>query len=113
MGFRGCGGWIKSGAFAARSHRNLPLAVALSRLQGVGWSRIIVTQQNLLDRAAVCSRLLHKTSNPKDRLMLWQLRELWSALAVDGLHQKDLDEQVEALRDAEAKLLTEITPALH
>lgn len=45
--------------------------------------------------------------------MLLQLRELWSALAVDGLHQKDLDEQVEALRDAEAKLLTEITPALH
>jgi hypothetical protein len=45
--------------------------------------------------------------------MLWQLRELWSALAVDGLHQKDLDEQVEALMDAEAKLLTEITPALH
>jgi hypothetical protein len=77
-----------------------------------GWSRTMVTQQNLLDHAEVCARLLRKTSDPKERLVLWQLRELWNALAVDGLHQKDIDEQVEALADAEAKFFAKMEPVL-
>ena len=73
----------------------------------------MVTQQTLLEHAAVCSRLLRSTSKPEDRLVLWQMRELWGALAVDGLSQPDLDEQVEALSNVEAKLLAQIRPALH
>ena len=73
----------------------------------------MVTQQTLLEHAAVCSHLLRSTSNPKQRLVLWQMRELWEALAVDGLGQPDLDEQVEALSNMEAKLLAQIRPALH
>jgi hypothetical protein len=46
-------------------------------------------------------------------LALWQMRELWEALAVDGLGQPDLDEQIEALSNEEAKLLAQIRPALH
>ena len=73
----------------------------------------MVTQQNLLDHAEACACLLRKTSNPKERLVLRQLRELWNALAVDGLHQRDIEEQVEALADAESKFLAQIRPALH
>ena len=73
----------------------------------------MVTQQNLLDHAEVCSCLLRKTSNPKERLVLWQLRELWNALAVDGLHQRDIEDQVEALADAEVKFFAQMQPALH
>jgi hypothetical protein len=73
----------------------------------------MVTQQKLLDHAAVCSDFLRKTSDPKERLVLRELRELWNALAVDGLHQKDIDEQVEALANAEAKFLAQIRPSLH
>jgi hypothetical protein len=63
------------------------------------WSRTMVTHQALLDRGEVCARLLRKMSNPKERLVLWQLRELWTALSVDGLHQNDIEEQVEALAE--------------
>ena len=70
-----------------------------------------MTQQNLLDHAEVCARLLRNTSNPKERLLLWQLRELWNALAVDGLHQRDIEEQVEALADTGSKFLAQIRPA--
>ena len=72
-----------------------------------------MTQQTLLDHAEVCARLLSKTSNPKERLVLWQLRELWNALAVDGLHQKDIEDQVEALAEAEAKFLAQMQPVLN
>ena len=73
----------------------------------------MMTQQTLLEHAAVCSRLLRNTSNPEERLVLWQMRELWEALAVDGLGQPNLDEQIEALSNEEAKLLAQIRPALH
>jgi hypothetical protein len=72
-----------------------------------------MTQQTLLEHAAVCSRLLRNTSNPEERLVLWQMRELWEALAVDGPGQPDLDEQIEALSNVEAKLIAQIRPALH
>ena len=73
----------------------------------------MVTQQNLLDHAEVCARLLRKTCNSHERLVLWQLRELWNALAVDGLHQRDIDEQVGALAESEAKFLAQMQPVLH
>jgi hypothetical protein len=73
----------------------------------------MVTQQTLLEHAAVCSRLLRSTSNPEERLVLWQMRDLWEALAVDGLGQPELDEQVEALSNVETKFLAQIRPTLH
>ena len=69
----------------------------------------MVTQQALLDHAALCSRVLRRTTNLKERLILRHLRDLWQALAVDGLHQKDLDEQVDMLREVEANFLAQIT----
>ena len=73
----------------------------------------MVTQQTLLRHAAVCSHLLRSASNPEQRLVLREMRELWEALAVNGLGQPDLDEQIEELSKVEAKLLAQIRPTLH
>ena len=73
----------------------------------------MVTQQTLLEHAANCSRVMITTSDLSDRFALWQLRELWHALAGDGLHQPDLEEQVKALSDVERHLLAKIRPPLH
>jgi hypothetical protein len=73
----------------------------------------ILGQRVPVARAVITPRLLRSTSNPEERLVLWQMRELWEALAVDGLGQPDLDEQIEALSNAETKLLAQIRPTLH
>ena len=42
---------------------------------------------------------------PPHLFPVWHLRELQEAVAIDGLDLPNLDEQVEALTDAENKLL--------
>jgi hypothetical protein len=69
----------------------------------------MISQETLLQHAEVCSRSLKSARNPYQWLALWHLRELWKALAVDGRHQADIEEQVEILSEAEAQLLSTMT----
>jgi hypothetical protein len=77
---------------------------------------MVTRQQALLDRAAVCLRLLKdNTSNPDAQRMLESLRELWKELALEiwRLQEAEWGEQVKALSDVQASVLAEIRLTLH
>ena len=76
---------------------------------------MVTRQQALLDRAAVCLRLLRDNTSPEARQKLEGLRELWKELALEiwRLQEAEWGEQVKALSDVQASVLAEIRLTLH
>ena len=77
---------------------------------------MVTRQQALLDRAAVCLRLLKdNTSNPDAQRMLESLRELWKELALEiwRLEAAEAAEQLKALSDVQTSALSEIRQTVH
>ena len=74
-----------------------------------------MTTSYILEHAAACAHLLGNTSDPKQRLLLEGLRELWNALATESWRFTDADlaEEVETLCDAQARIVAGIRPTLH
>ena len=76
---------------------------------------MVTKQQALLDRAAVCLRLLRDNTSPESRQKLEGLRELWKELALEiwRLEAAEAAEQLKALSDVQTSVLAEIRQTVH
>ena len=89
---------------------------SLQRSCGCYELTVVTRQQALLDRAAVCLRLLRdNTSNPDAQRMLESLRELWKELALEIWHLEAAEaaEQLKSLSDVQTSVLAEMRLTLH
>jgi hypothetical protein len=76
---------------------------------------VVTRQQALLDRAAVCLRLLRDNTSPEARQKLEGLRELWKELALEiwQLEAAEAAEQLRSLSDVQTSVLAEMRLTLH